>query len=196
MRPQVFGFLFFSFTRCLDAWVVFAVAGVSLFHFLLFKIIKPPFPHIDIRLDPSFPFCALFPVIIIIIFYLFIIFLLLSIFVDHFPSLFLVTTLLSTFLSLVLSPNWFPSHSFNGLFFSSTSTFYLCQHVLYMHSLTHWKPLVSVGKKTYCRSSFQTFNPFRVFHFPLNIPFVSRWSPPQIVRVNTFFDPKNKKLTL
>jgi hypothetical protein len=48
--------------------VVFAVAGVSLFHFLLFKIIKPPFPHIDIRLDPSFPFCALFPVIIIIIF--------------------------------------------------------------------------------------------------------------------------------
>jgi hypothetical protein len=51
-------------------------------------------------------------------------------------------------------------------------------------------------KKTYCRSSFQTFNPFRVFHFPLNIPFVSRWSPPQIVRVNTFFDPKNKKLTL
>jgi hypothetical protein len=143
-----------------------------------------------------FLFALYSPLLLSLFFYLFIIFLLLSIFVDHFPSLFLVTTLLSTFLSLVLSPDWFPSHSFNGLFFSSTSTFHLCQHVLYMHSLTHWKPLVSVGKKTYCRSSFQTFNPFRVFHFPLNIPFVSRWSPPQIVRVNTFFDPKNKKLTL
>jgi hypothetical protein len=124
-----------------------------------------------------FLFALYSPLLLLLFFYLFIIFLLLSIFVDHFPSLFLVTTLLSTFLSLVLSPDWFPSHSFNGLFFSSTSTFHLCQHVLYMHSLTHWKPLVSVGKKnllSFFLSNIQSFSSISFpFEYSICVPVIT-----------------------
>jgi hypothetical protein len=181
----------------LDAWVVFAVAGVSLFHFLLFKIIKPPFPHIDIRLDPSFPFCALFPVIIIIIFLFIYYFFIIIHFRRSFPVSFssyytVIHFSLSCFVSRLISFAFVQrTFFFFNINFSPLST---CTVHAFANTLEAARECRK--KKTYCRSSFQTFNPFRVFHFPLNIPFVSRWSPPQIVRVNTFFDPKNKKLTL
>ena len=158
----------FTFTRCLDAWVVFAVADVSLFiSFWKSSTSISSYWHSP---RSFFPFCALFPLLLLFVYFIH--------FRRSFPLSILVTTLLSTFPPFFfLSPDWFPSHSFNGLLFSTSALTF--EHVVYMHSLTHWKPLASVGKQTYCRSSFHVqniqsfFEYFIPFDYSICVPVIT-----------------------